>query len=102
MPMLAIVNRLDLKDLAKGKAGEGRLVYGVLDPGGNQTQFTVIFEYLLPASTQAEFKVWADRFHALGAVPFPSEAYNAALQAITDNFTADNAIPSKPNGSSLI
>jgi hypothetical protein len=102
MRLLAIVNRLDLKDLAKGKAGEGRLVYGVLSPDGFSLQFTVIFEYLLPATTEAEFKVWADKFHALRALPFPSEAYNSALQAITDSFTGRNAIPGRPNGSSLI
>jgi hypothetical protein len=41
-------------------------------------------------------------FHALQSLPFPSEQYNAALQAITDRFTARNAVPSMPNGSSLI
>jgi hypothetical protein len=102
MRLLAIVNRLDLKDLAKGKAGEGRIVYGVLDPSGNQMQFTVILEYLLPATNEAEFKVWADAFHGLQALPFPSEQYNAALQALTDRFTARGAIASNPNGSALI
>ncbi|HMI93703.1 MAG TPA: LamG domain-containing protein [Polyangiales bacterium] len=101
--LLAIVNRLDLKDLAAGKAGEGRLVYGVLGfEGGFPLEFTVILEYLLPASTEAEYADWVQAFHALQALPFPSEQYNAALQAITDRFTARNAVPSMPNGSSLI
>lgn len=102
MRLLAIVNRLDLENLAKGKAGEGRMVYGVLDANGNQMQFTVILEYLLPATNDAEFGVWADAFHALQALPFPSSDYNAALQAITDRFSARGAIPSNPNGSALI
>jgi hypothetical protein len=102
MRLLAITNRLDLKDLAKGKAGEGRLVYGVLDSGGNPMEFTVILEYLLPASNEAEFRVWADAFHALQALPFPSPAYNQALQEITDSFSARNAIPGNANGSALI
>jgi hypothetical protein len=100
--LLAIVNRLDLKDMAKGKAGEGRLVYGMLDSSGNPLQGTVIFEYLLPASSEADFVDWANTFHALQAQPFPSEAYNQALQAITDRFTGRDAIPSNPNGSALI
>ncbi|MEY4579153.1 MAG: hypothetical protein RL701_3856, partial [Pseudomonadota bacterium] len=46
--LLAIVNRLDLNDLDKHKAGEGRFVFGVLDPAGNPMEFTLIFEYALP------------------------------------------------------
>ena len=102
MRLLAIVNRLDLKDLARGKAGEGRLVFGVLDANGFQMAFTVIFEYLLPAANEAEYRAWVDAFHALQALPFPSESYNAALQAITDRIVARNAVPSMPNGSALI
>jgi hypothetical protein len=100
--LLAITSRLDLQDLENGKAGEGRLVYGVLDETGNPLEFTVIFEYLLPAKNVAEAREWADAFHGLQALPFPSEAYNDALQAITDAFTARDAIPSRPNGSALI
>lgn len=100
--LLAIVNRLDLERLEQGKAGEGRIVYGVLDESGNQMEFTVILEYLLPANSEAELKQWADAFHGLQALPFPSEEYNAALQAITDRFSARNAIPTNPNGSALI
>ena len=99
---MAIAHRLDLKDLAKGKAGEGRLVYGVLDSTGNPLEFTVIFEYLLPADDEAGFREWADAIHALQLKPFPSEEYNQALQAITDRFTGRGAMPGLPNGSALI
>jgi Concanavalin A-like lectin/glucanases superfamily len=102
MRLLAIVNRLDLQDLARGKGGEGRMVYGVLDRAGNQMEFTVILEYLLPAANDTELRGWTDSFHALQALSFPSEEYNAALQAITDRFTGRNAVPSMPNGSALI
>jgi hypothetical protein len=102
MRLLAIVNRLDLKDLAKGKAGEGRLVYGILDANGNPLQGTVIFEYFLPADGEAGYLDWANAFHALQAQTFPSEAYNQALQALTDRFTGRGAMPSNPNGSALI
>lgn len=100
--LLAIVNRLDLKNLDAGKAGEGRFVYGVLDPQGFPMEFTVILEYLLPAATEAEYRAWVEAFHGLQVLPFPSEEYNAGLQAITDRFTARGAMPGMPNGSSLI
>lgn len=64
--LLAIVNRLDLRDLSLGSAGEGRFVFGVLDANGNPTQFTVILEYDLPTQTQADVLTWARRWHALG------------------------------------
>jgi len=102
MRLLAIVNRLDLKDLTKNKAGEGRIVFGVLHPGGSPMEFTVIFEYLLPARSEDDFNAWANKFQALQALPFPSEDYNVALQAITDSFSMRGALASGVNGSSLI
>ena len=100
--LLAIVHRLDLKDLNAGKAGEGRIVYGVLDAFGNSMEFTVILEYALPADTEEEFRAWANTVHALQELPFPSEEYNTALQAITDRFSAHGALPGAPNDSALI
>jgi hypothetical protein len=83
----AIVNRVDLRDLAAGSAGQGRLVYA-LDGGSFFPQsFTVILEYNLPAQTQDELMAWAHRWHALSALPFPSAAYNAALAEVTRLFT---------------
>jgi hypothetical protein len=99
--LLAIVNRMDLRDLAAGNAGEGRFVFGVLDARGAPTEFTVILEYKLPAATAAEVRGWADAWHALGALPFPSAAYNEALEAITTRFAGRNAAPGRPNGSAL-
>jgi hypothetical protein len=99
--LLAIVNRMDLRDLSAGRAGEGRFVFGVLDPNGFPTQFTVIFEYNLPASTEQDVLNWANAWHALGSLPFPSEQYNAALEAITTQFAGRGAAPSSPNGSAL-
>jgi hypothetical protein len=102
MRLLAIVNRLDLEDLAIGKAGEGRIVFGVTDQLGNPLEFTVILEYMLPANDEDEFRAWADAFHGLQSLPFPSEEYNAALQAITDRFTARNSVPAMVNGNGII
>src|SRR5690606_25822782 len=82
-----------------GNAGEGRFVFGVLDRNGNSTQFTVILEYRLPAKTPADIRVWAKDWHALGTLAVGSAAYNTALQAITDRFTARGAEPLRFNGS---
>ncbi|XYH99346.1 LamG-like jellyroll fold domain-containing protein [Sorangium sp. So ce1128] len=98
--LLGIVNRIDVRNLADGHAGEGRFVFGVFSQGFAQ-QFTLILEYKLPASTEADVLDWANAWHALGSLPFPSEQYNAALQEITTRFAGRNAAPGRPNGSSL-
>jgi hypothetical protein len=100
----AIVNRIDVRNLNQGKAGEGRFVFSVLDPSGFAPflpGFTVIVEYNLPATTDADVLTWANRWHALSSHPFPSEEYNAALQALTAQFAGANIAPGQPNGSSL-
>ena len=99
--LLTIVNRIDLRNLAAGNAGEGRFVFGVLDANGFPLQFTVILEYHLPATTQANVLDWASSWHALGSHPFPSEEYNVALQALTARFAGRNAAPGLVNGSAL-
>ena len=99
--LLAIVNRMDLRNLAAGNAGEGRFVFGVEGQKGDPLQFTVILEYNLPASSEAEILDWASSWHALGSLPFPSEDYNNALQTLTTKFTGRNAAPGRPNGSAL-
>jgi hypothetical protein len=99
--LLAIVDRFDLRKLSQGNAGEGRFVFGVTDSHGNPLSFTVILEYKLPAATKADQQAWADAWHGLGALTFPSAKYNNALQAITDKFAGPGANPNKPNGSSI-
>lgn len=101
MQLLAIVNRFDLRDVSRGTAGEGRFVFAVLGPGGFPMEFTMIFEYDLPAANEAEILRWAQDWHALSALPFPSEEYNAALQALTDRFALRGVLPARPNGSAL-
>jgi len=101
LTLQAIVNRIDVRNLAEGSAGEGRLVFGV-NGGFNFQNFTVIVEYNLVAHSQAEVNDWANRWHALGALPFPSEEYNAALEAITRSFTDRGVSPGSPNGSALV
>lgn len=89
--LLAIAHRLDLADLPRGRAGEGRFVYGVTDSDGAPLVFTIIVEYVLAARTEAEYRDWAFAVHALRELPFPSEAYNQALQALTERYTARGA-----------
>jgi hypothetical protein len=98
--LLAIVNRFDLRNLAAGDAGEGRFVFG-FTTRGRPLQATIIFEYKLPATTEADVLAWANDWHALGALPFPSEDYNAALQALTERFAGRGVRPSHPNGNAI-
>ncbi len=98
--LLAIVNRIDLNDLSASSAGEGRFVFGFA-PFGQTLQATLIIEYNIPATTPAEIADLASAWHALTTLPFPSEDYNAALQKVTERFTARNAAPGRVNGSAL-
>jgi hypothetical protein len=95
----AIVNRFDLRNLANGDGGEGRFVFA-FESFGFPLQATLILEYKLPASSDADVKGWADAFHGLGALRF-GESYNAALQTITEAFAGRGARPGRPNGSAL-
>jgi hypothetical protein len=97
----AIVNRLDVRDLSVGSAGEGRFVFGVNDPSGFPLQFTMIFEYNLPGTTEQDVLDWANRWHSLQSHPFPSEEYNAALEQITERLVSRGASPDAVNGSAL-
>ena len=101
MRLLAIVNRMDLRNLPAGNAGEGRFVFGVTGSSGQPLQFTVILEYKLPATTLDEARAWAQLWHALGALTPGSADYNAALQKVTDRFSRRGAAPSRPNGSAI-
>lgn len=101
LTLQAIVNRIDIRNLAEGSAGEGRFVFGV-NGGSNFQNFTVILEYNLVAHTEADVDDWANRWHALGALPFPSEQYNAALEAITRRFTDRGSSPGSVNDSALV
>jgi hypothetical protein len=98
--LLAIANRIDLNDVSASTAGEGRFVFGFA-PFGQVRQATLILEYNIPAASQAEIVDLAKAWHALRALPFPSEAYNAALEQVTNRFAARGAAPGRPNGSAL-
>lgn len=106
--LLAIVNRVDLRGnqtYGGGSAGEGRLVFGVVNrnaAGGCSTMpFTVIFEYGVPISGCTNVKNYGQQWVNLGNIAVGSAAFNPALQAITDQFTSANAAPNRPNRSAL-
>jgi hypothetical protein len=104
MRLLAIVNRIDLRNLDDGDAGEGRFVFAIegidATPGAPPPEATVIFEYKLPAARPRDVVRWAEDIHRLGRLP-AGERYNAALQAITDRYLRRGARPGAPNGSAL-
>jgi hypothetical protein len=90
----AIVNRIDLNDIAPvdegygvkvANAGEGRFVYGAVDLDDEPISFTTVFEYMLPADSFFGVSNWALQWHALGDIPFGNE-FNAALLTLTNNF----------------
>lgn len=101
--LLAIVSRLDLRQNSGYSggttAGEGRFVFGLLI-NGQPVEFFVILEYGLDAGDCAAVQSWAQSWHALGTQAL-GDPYNAALQGVTDRFTAINASPNKPNGSAI-
>ncbi len=104
--LLAIVNRIDLRrsrSWSGGEAGEGRFVFGVLNPAncGALPLFTLILEYGVPKSGCNDVHAWAEQWHALGSLKPGEPAFNTALQQITDTFARANASPAKPNGSAL-
>jgi hypothetical protein len=100
--LLAITNRFDLRDLEAGHAGQASFIFGLTAFGMPMESFNFILDYAVPTSTDAGLAEWARAWHALSSYPFPSEEYNAALQAITDRFTARGAAPGRQNGSALI
>jgi hypothetical protein len=102
LTLQAIVNRFDLRNPGNGDAGEGRFVFAFHSPGSPfPLQATLIFEYKLPASTDMDVLGWANAWHGLGGMKFPSEDYNAALQAITDRFSGRGARPGHPNDNAI-
>ena len=104
--LLAIVNRLDLRDqVAYGgtSGGELRFVFMYMPPdcGGNGQPFEVILEYR-PAGERLPEPEGARRaVEGARALSAGSAAYNAALEAITQQVVVANAGVGKPNGSAL-
>jgi hypothetical protein len=117
MRLLAIVNRLDLRNGSmsaspyvgsRGRtvdAGEGRFVFGVVDRNANggcsKMDFTVILEYRVPIQQCPAVRSYAQQWGALTGLALGSPAYNSALQAITSQFAGAGVAPGRPNGSAI-
>jgi len=108
--LLAIVNRIDLRDnliYGGNNAGEARFVFSfhrcVASPRDDSRHppLTVILEYGIKKSGCRGMKEWAKQWTALGGLSLGSTTYNSALEAITDQFTLAGVSPEKPNGSAL-
>lgn len=102
--LLAIVNRMDLRvhdSRSVTTAGEGRFIFGVLDPDGMPLPFTVIFEYELLAENMRELRDWAHQWYRLGRYSLGSRGYNRALARITRRFTDAGQAPDKINGNPI-
>jgi len=106
--LIALVNRIDLRGntgYGFDNPGEGRFVFCAVDASchviRNPAPFMVIFEYGIPKHKCADLKAYAQQWYDLRTHTPGSAPYNAALEAITDQFTLANTSPAKPNGSSI-
>lgn len=105
--LIGLANRMDLRETeAPGTAGEARFVYAMTngaadDPAATVMNGTIILEYKLPYTGQADIKMWAERFHALSAHASFDDAYKAELQALTDSFSKRGASSEGVGGSAL-
>src|SRR5215510_5184320 len=78
-----------------------RVRRGQAGPTCQLLPFTVIFEYGVPIQGCVPVRSWAQPWVNLNSLVLGSAAYNAALQAITDQVVLRNKAPGKPNGSAL-
>jgi hypothetical protein len=104
--LLAIVNRIDLAEnlsYGAGSGGELRFVFAGVKRGRTCTplRFAVIFEYAVPRSGCASLRDWARAWVDLATHPLGSPAYNAALEALTEQIVRAGAGSGRPNGSLL-
>jgi hypothetical protein len=108
--LIAIVNRIDLRGnsgYTTNSGGEARVVFGVIDrrlnPNGccNVNEMSVILEYGIDVRDCEALKSWANQWVNLSTLALGSPAYNAALEAITEQFAKAGAAPHKVNGSAL-
>lgn len=83
--LLAIVNRVDLRDAAPGSAGEARFVFGAIDDKGGSLPFTLILEYGVSVTDFTGLQAWAQRWADLSTEP--AATYNAKLQLLTNDYT---------------
>lgn len=102
--LLAIVNRFDQRESFDGEpAGEARFIFTLLDAECTDSKaYTVAFEYVInkPADCDS-IRSWASQWYNLKDLIVGSEAYNAALEKITNQFTVCGSNVNGVNQSSL-
>ena len=102
--LLAIVNRIDLAgNTSYGHVGgaELRFVFGVLGPSCTARPFTVILEYGVPRRSCTQLRDWAVAWEDLDGSAPGTDAYDSALEALTEQVVHANADPGKLAGSAL-
>lgn len=102
----AIVNRIDLRSQAAyggSSGGELRFVFLFMPDGDCSTgrTFQVIFEFGVPTTGCVNQQLYAHKWKSLDTLPIGSPAYNAALEAITQQIVVAGAGGGKANGSAL-
>jgi hypothetical protein len=119
--LLAIVNRLDLRQTGPSagggyggggggsepiNGGELRFVFGVMEPDGsgaacNPMPFTVIFEYGVPRRGCQDVRDWANAWVGLDLMGGFDSTYRAALAGMTESVVVRDAVPERGNGSAI-
>ena len=88
--LTAIVNRFDLRERAAGiPAGEGRFTFCLIESNCTRPlEMTCVIEYAIPKPDICDtLQNWAQQWFNLKNFTLGSSAYNAALQAITDQYS---------------
>ncbi len=102
----AIVNRMDLRQQGAyggSSGGELRFVFLFMPENNCATgkAFQVIVEFGVPATGCLNQQAYAQQWKNLDTLPIGSAAYNAALEAITQQVVVAGAGMGKANGSAL-
>lgn len=102
--LTSILNRFDLRTRFRQiPSGEGRFTFCAISSDcGASIPFTFVVEYGIPGDGSCEqLSSWALQWYNLKNYELGSEAYNQALQNITDQFTKCGLAPNKANQNCL-
>lgn len=114
--LVAIVNRLDLRGnmgYSLSDAGEGRFIYQIIPSSCYRDEFPdgpfegpdgalhVILEYGINKKSCSSIKAYAREWADLSTMIPGTDAYNSALENITNQFTQSGTNPARTNQSSL-
>lgn len=102
--LTSILNRFDLRTRFRQiPSGEGRFTFCAINSDcGAPLPFTFVVEYGIPGNGSCEqLASWASQWFNLKNYELGTEAYNQALQDITDQFTKCGLAPNKANQNCL-